>query len=114
MQATHEISGMCYIFAGQDPKNYAFETRSVRLMGHTTSVRLEAKFWVVLEEIAEKQDMTMGHFLSLLYEEALQIHGEISNFASLLRCSCLNYLGPDFNHIRLLSEAEESTTATAT
>ena len=30
---------MCQIFAGQDPANYAYETRSVRLMGHATSVR---------------------------------------------------------------------------
>ena len=104
---------MCQIFAGQDPANYAFETRSVRLMGYTTSVRLEARFWVVLEEIAQKQEMTMGHFLSLLYEEALHTHGEISNFASLLRCSCLNYLDPKFDHIRLRREAGEASTATA-
>jgi hypothetical protein len=38
-----ESQPMCHIFAGQDPGNYAYETRSVRLMGHATSVRLEAK-----------------------------------------------------------------------
>ena len=98
---------MCRVFAGQDPANYAFETRSIRLMGHATSVRLEAKFWVVLEEIAEAQGMPMSKFLSLLYEEALEIHGEISNFASLLRCCCLNFLDQQFDHGRLAAEAAE-------
>ena len=97
---------MCRMFAGQDPNNYAYETRSVRLMGHTTSVRLEAKFWVTVEEIAADQDMPLARFLSKLYEEALEIHGEVSNFASLLRCCCLNYLQRDFDHGRLQAEAQ--------
>jgi predicted DNA-binding ribbon-helix-helix protein len=83
---------MCRIFAGQDPNTYAYETRSVRLSGHPTSVRLEARFWDIIEEIARVQNMTVGKFLSQLHDEALEIHGETSNFASLLRCSCLVYL----------------------
>ncbi len=97
---------MCHIFAGQDPGNYAHETRSVRLMGHATSVRLEAKFWRIVEEIAAAQDMPLARFLTQLYEEALEIHGEVSNFASLLRCCCLNYLARDFDHARLRTETQ--------
>ena len=97
---------MCRMFAGQDPNNYAYETRSVRLMGHTTSVRLEAKFWITVEEIAATQGMPLARFLSKLYEEALEMHGEVSNFASLLRCCCLNYLQRDFDHGRLQAEAQ--------
>lgn len=97
---------MCQIFAGQDPANYAYETRSVRLLGHATSVRLEAKFWVIIEDIAAAQGMPVPRFLSQLYEEALEIHGSVSNFASLLRCCCLNYLARDFNHARLVEEAQ--------
>ena len=55
---------MCEIFAGQNPKNYAFETRSVRLMGHVTSVKLETKFWEVIEDIADAQNMTQAQFLT--------------------------------------------------
>jgi predicted DNA-binding ribbon-helix-helix protein len=58
---------MCHMFAGQDPRNYAHETRSVRLMGHTTSVRLEAKFWRIVEDIAQEQHMTLAQFLTKLY-----------------------------------------------
>lgn len=98
---------MCHVFAGQDPANYTFETRSVRLMGHATSVRLEAKFWVVLEQLAEAQGMPMARFLSALYEEALEIHGEVSNFASLLRCCCINFLDPSFDHDQLARQAAQ-------
>ena len=104
---------MCHIFAGQDPANYSFETRSVRLMGHPTSVRLEARFWVILEELAAHQGMPMARFLSQLYEEALEIHGEVGNFASLLRCCCLNFLDPGFDHERLAREAREASAADA-
>lgn len=86
---------MCRIFAGQDPANYENITRSVRLAGHATSIRLEAKFWEILDEIAEAQDMTTPRFLSTLYDEVLEIHGRVPNFASLLRVACVNYLqGP--------------------
>jgi predicted DNA-binding ribbon-helix-helix protein len=96
---------MCKMFAGQDPRNYAYETRSVRLMGHATSVRLESRFWVIVEGIAASQGLTLARFLTKLYEEALDIHGEVSNFASLLRCCCLNYLSRDFDHVKLAEEA---------
>lgn len=88
---------MCQIFAGQDPRRYAFETRSVRISGYPTSVRLEARFWQIIEDIARAQGMTVGKFLSQLHDEALEIHGDVSNFASLLRCSCLVYLEQGLN-----------------
>jgi len=97
---------MCHIFAGQNPQNYAFETRSVRLSGHSTSIRLESKFWDVLEQISADQSMPMPRFLTQLHEEALNINGEISNFASLLRCCCLNYLDANFDKAQLLEEAK--------
>ena len=97
---------MCHMFAGQKPSNYAYETRSVRLMGHATSVRLEANFWVIVEDIAAAQGMPLARFLTQLYEEALEIHGEVTNFASLLRCCCLNYPASDFDHRQLQAGAK--------
>ncbi|MGY4348392.1 putative DNA-binding ribbon-helix-helix protein [Bradyrhizobium sp. GM7.3] len=35
--------------------------------------------------------MSVGKFLTTLYTEVLDHHGEVNNFASLLRCSCLIY-----------------------
>ena len=83
---------MCQIFAGQDPATYEYITRSVRLGGHATSIRLEATYWEILEEIAESQDLTVPRFLGTLHEEVLELHGEISNFTSLLRVACVLYL----------------------
>ena len=99
---------MYRVFAGQDPANYTFETRSVRLMGHPTSVRLELRFWVVLEHLAEEQGMPMAKFMSALYEEALAIHGEVGNFASFLRCCCLILLDPTSDHVRLAQAAAQT------
>lgn len=83
---------MCNIFAGQDPASYACVTRSVRLSGHVTSIRLEAQFWSIIDEIARGQGLTTPRFLSKLYDEALEIHGEVGNFSSLLRNACVIYL----------------------
>lgn len=84
---------MCKIFAQLDPHAYAGETRSVRLAGHATSIRLEAAFWAVLEDIAAEQGVTLGRFLTKLHDEVLDMHGDVANFASLLRCACLAYVG---------------------
>lgn len=83
---------MCRLFAHQDPSNYEFETRSLRIGGHSTSVRLETLFWTILEEIAASQGMSLGKFLTKLSDEVLELRGSAHNFASLLRCSCLVYL----------------------
>jgi len=80
------------IFAGQDPANYVYRTRSVRLASHVTSIRLEAQFWAILDEIAQDQGMTTPRFLNRLYENAVDTHGTVSNFASLLRNACVIYL----------------------
>ena len=84
---------MCRIFAELSPEHYAYQTRSVRLGTHATSVRLEAAFWTVLEEIAADQGMTLGRFLTKLHDEVLEFRGETHNFSSLLRCACLTYVG---------------------
>jgi predicted DNA-binding ribbon-helix-helix protein len=83
---------MCRIFAGQDPATYAYVARSIRLDGHATSIRLEVAFWNILDEVASRQDLTTPRFLSMLYDEVLQLHGGISNFSSLLRVACVLYL----------------------
>ena len=83
---------MCRLFAHQDPSNYAFETRSLRIGRHSTSVRLETLFWTMLEEMAASEGMSLGKFLTKLSDEVLELHGSAHNFASLLRCSCLIYL----------------------
>lgn len=83
---------MCRMFAHQPQENYAYQTRSVRIGGHSTSIRLESVFWNILEEIAAKEDASVAKFITTLHDEVLMHHGEVQNLASLLRCSCLLYI----------------------
>jgi predicted DNA-binding ribbon-helix-helix protein len=82
---------MCSLFAHQPQRNYESHTRSLRIGGHCTSIRLELSFWDTLEEIADKEGLSLAKFLTKLHNEVLDHHGEVNNFASLLRCSCLIY-----------------------
>jgi len=80
---------MCHLFASQSPDSYAFETRSIRLNGQSTSIRLEKIFWKILEQIAAGEGMTVPRFISTLHKEVLLVWGEVANFTSHLRCICL-------------------------
>ncbi len=84
---------MCRIFAGQCPERYENVTRRLRLNGQSTSIRLERAFWGILDQIAEEEGISTPAFLSKLHSEVLQLHGEVSNFSSLLRCACTLRLG---------------------
>jgi predicted DNA-binding ribbon-helix-helix protein len=80
---------MCHLFASQPPASYAFETRSIRLNGQSTSLRLEKIFWTILESIAASEGMSVPRFISTLHSEVLLMWGEAQNFTSHLRCICL-------------------------
>ena len=83
---------MCSMFSQIDPDAYTYQTRSVRLGGHATSIRLEASFWTSLEEIAAAEKVSLGRFLTKLHDEVLEFRGAAQNFTSLLRCACLSHV----------------------
>ncbi len=83
---------MCQIFAGQDPARYDSDTRSLRLNGQSTSIRLERAFWAILDDIAAAEGLSTPSFISRLHAEVLELRGEPGNFTSLLRCTCLVHL----------------------
>jgi len=82
---------MCEIFISAEPQQYDSRTRSIRLHGVVTSIRLENLFWQVLDEIAGRDGMTVAQLLERLYDELVQSRGEVGNFASFLRVSALRY-----------------------
>jgi len=84
---------MCRIYAGTDPKEYEPVTRSLRLHGAVTSIRLEARFWAILDEMAEGEGTSTPKFLAKLHDEVLELHGTVGNFTSLLRVAATIYLG---------------------
>lgn len=83
---------MCQIFVRANPQSYESTTRSIRLHGVVTSVRLENLFWDTLEEIGTRDGMTVPQLLSKLYDELLAHRGDIPNFSSFLRVCGLRYL----------------------
>ncbi len=86
---------MSRIHDGLDPEDCACVARSLRLAGYATSIRLEAAFWNILDEIAAAEGTTTARYLAALYDEALARDGEIANFTALLRVTCTRYLrGP--------------------
>jgi predicted DNA-binding ribbon-helix-helix protein len=83
---------MCRVFASQDPDIYKVVTRSVRLNGYCTSIRLESLFWTILDEIAASQGLSTPRFISTLYDEVMELRGEVGNFTSLLRVTCTGFV----------------------
>lgn len=96
---------MCRMFAAQLPERYAYQTRSIRIGGHCTSVRLENVFWDILEDIAAREGSTVAKFVTTLHDEVLLQHGDLHNVASLLRCSCLLYVSNQAADVRQVPAA---------
>lgn len=97
---------MCHVYASTDPSRYESTTRSVRLQGCVTSVRLENEFWEILDGLAADQGMSTGRFISKLYGEVIEDKGEVPNLASMLRVACAVHL-----HLRAGSTPEPDATA---
>ncbi|WP_110185554.1 ribbon-helix-helix domain-containing protein [Pokkaliibacter plantistimulans] len=96
---------MCDIYASTDPALYEPVSRSIRLNGQVTSLRLERRFWTLLDQLAHHEQLSTPQFVSTLYLEVLQRRGEIQNFASLLRVICTEYASRQAN--TLAEEAAE-------
>lgn len=97
---------MCEIFVKADPQLYEYRSRSVRIHGVVTSLRLESMFWDVLERIARRDRMTVPQLISKLYDEIIDYRGDIPNFASFLRVCCLRFLDPALPHNQMKTERE--------
>lgn len=83
---------MCELYIKADPILYESRSRSLRIHGVITTLRLENQFWDILSEIAEADGMTTNQLVAKLYEEVMDYRGEVVNFASFLRVSCTRYL----------------------
>ncbi|MDO9599985.1 MAG: ribbon-helix-helix domain-containing protein [Azoarcus sp.] len=85
---------MCQIFTNADPALYACRARSIRLRGVATSIRLENIFWRVLEEIGERDGLSVPQLVTRLHDELPDTGTahDRANFTSFLRVSCSRYL----------------------
>ena len=83
---------MCRIFVNSDPSLWQNITRSLRIDGMVTSIRLESYFWSTLEEIAKRDNMQLPQMINKLNHEALDAGHDIDNFTSFLRVCAMRYL----------------------
>ena len=83
---------MCEFFVKADPIKYEQRSRTVRIHGVLTSLRLENMVWDVLAEMAEQEGCTTNALISQFHDEILAHRGEVPNFASFLRITCMRYL----------------------
>lgn len=103
---------MCRLFIGADPQLWESQTRSIRMDGMVTSVRLENMFWTILEEIAAQEDLNVPQLLHQLYNESIDEGHDLGNFTSFLRVCCLRFIDlklkglllPDGAHNRLSTD----------
>lgn len=83
---------MCKLFIGADVGLWTSSTKSMRMDGMVTSVRLENYFWKTLTEIAERDQMNIPQLLTKLYYESIDAGHDLGNFTSFLRVCCMRYL----------------------
>ena len=76
---------MCELFIDSDVDKWISRTKSLRIDGVATSIRMENFFWAVLSEIAVRDLMTTNQLITKLYLEAMDADHDLGNFTSFLR-----------------------------
>lgn|SRR5512134_1416775 len=83
---------MCEYFVKADPIQYEQRSRTIRIHGVLTSIRLENMVWDILAEMAEAEGCTTNSLIVQFHDEILAHRGEVPNFASFLRVTCMRFL----------------------
>ena len=83
---------MCELFIKADARLWESTTRSLRIDGMATSVRLENFFWAKLEEIARRDRINVAQLIARLHHESIEAGHDLGNFTSFLRVCCARYL----------------------
>lgn len=71
-------------------KEFIPEKRGFRIHGHSTTIRLEAAYWSVVEEMAREENMTVSQLVEAIHDTCLVANDK--NLASCLRVICLKYI----------------------
>jgi predicted DNA-binding ribbon-helix-helix protein len=100
---------MCEYYVKADPIKYEQRSRTIRIRGVLTTIRLENSFWDILAEMAEADNCTTNALITTFHEEILAHRGEIPNFASFLRVSCMRYMTKNMIDLEKKLEASQST-----
>ena len=99
---------MCEFFVKADPIAYEQRSRTVRIHGVLTSIRLENMVWDTLAEMAEEEGCTTNALIAKFHDEILAHRGEVPNFASFLRVSSMRFLRRQLTHAERQVSGTES------
>jgi predicted DNA-binding ribbon-helix-helix protein len=91
---------MCEFFVQADPILYESRTRTVRIHGVLTSIRLENLVWDTLARMAADEGKSTNALIVTFYDEIMAFRGEVPNFASFLRVTCMRYVLRELSHQR--------------
>jgi len=89
---THQEHAVCEYFVNADPILYESRTRTVRIRGVSTSIRLENFIWDTLARMAQAEGVTTNALIVQFHDDILRHRGDVANFTSFLRVTCLRFL----------------------
>lgn len=92
---------MCEYFVNADPILYESRTRTVRIRGVSTSIRMENFVWDILAKMAAEEGITTNALIVQFHDEILRHRGDVQNFTSFLRVTCLRFLDRQCNDLEL-------------
>jgi len=80
------------LVAGANKELWCSATKSLRIGGVVTSIRLENFFWQILDDIGEQSQLPLPQLIAQLHQESVEAGYNLSNFTSFLRVCCGHYL----------------------
>jgi predicted DNA-binding ribbon-helix-helix protein len=83
---------MCEVYVKADPVLFESRSRTIRIHGVITTIRLENEVWDTLAEMAAAEGCNTNQLIVKFHDELLANQVEVPNFASFLRVSCLRFL----------------------
>ena len=102
---------MCEFFVKADPISYEQRSRTIRIHGVLTSIRLENMVWDTLAEMAEEEGCTTNALIVQFHDEIMAHRGEVPNFASFLRVTGMRYLRRKLMQAERLADHKEAAQA---
>jgi predicted DNA-binding ribbon-helix-helix protein len=99
---------MCEYYVNADPILYESRTRTVRIRGVSTSIRMENFVWDVLARMAAEEGVTTNALIVQFHDEILRHRGDVQNFTSFLRVTSLRFLSRQCSKLELaLAQTQE-------
>lgn len=88
----NQLFGLCA--TNNQDTEFLPERRSLRIHGHSTTIRLERAFWNVLEELAASEEQSVATVVTKIYDHCQFANQK--NLASCLRVVCLKFINIGF------------------